>query len=164
MALVIVWELADGSLSFTAPGGGLPVLPGETEAAYLDRVASATQEAVPLLAGATRRPNIDPATLPASRRWRNAWRRSGGTIGVHANEARKLKRAEMVAEREVRLEKVRKKLRDAEEDNAAPATIAALRQKSQDLRALDEATLTTRLSSVAVADLADWEPAEFAQT
>ena len=163
MALVIVWELPDGTLALTTPGDALPLLPGETEAQRLDRVAAETLARSPFLALAVRRPNVDRAALP-SRRWRNAWRRVAGNIVPQPNAARALRRAEVLAERDARLERVRKKLQDAIEDNATTAVLNAIKQKARDLRMLDEAVLATRLATVAVADLEAWVPVEFAQT
>lgn len=52
----IAWKMPDGSVSVTTPCG--PMLFGESEEAYLDRIAALTQAKVPDLKGAVRIGNI----------------------------------------------------------------------------------------------------------
>jgi hypothetical protein len=160
MALVIVWEQPDGSILITYPVAAK--LPGEADAAYLDRVAAHAQARDLSLTGAVRRPNADSAALPA-RRWRNAWRRVAGSLTVHPATARVQRRLELLADRDTRLDRVRKKLQNAIEDDAATATIAALKAKAKALRGLDD-TLAASLVAVPLADLGTWEPPEFQST
>mgnify|MGYP001586946462 CR=1 FL=1 len=64
----IVWLMPDGSKRVTTPGS--PMLDGETERAYLDRVAARTKEALPDLKDAMRLPNITDAEHAEMRKTR----------------------------------------------------------------------------------------------
>lgn len=52
----IAWKMPDGSIRVTTPADSM--LQGETEDAYLDRIAKRTQEVLADLKDAVRMPNI----------------------------------------------------------------------------------------------------------
>ena len=70
----IVWKLPDGSIQITKPYS--PRNSGETEAAYLDRIATRVKAAVPALANAVRVADIsteDHMSLDRTQRGKWAW-------------------------------------------------------------------------------------------
>lgn len=151
----IIWEAPDGSILVTIPVE--PMLDGEPEGMYLDRVALRAQNADPRLADCTRRPDVEAASLPP-RRWRAVWRRVAGAVGVPLARARALRRLELVDRQKALLLRLRDLIEDAE-DRGQTTRLAALRAKRQQVRlvALDAAL-------AAVADLATldtFEPPEF---
>lgn len=98
--------------------------------------------------------------LPASRRFRNAWRFAGGRPTVHLGAARALRRAELLAERDARLERARARVQEAQEDGDN-ARAAALRLRARNLRQL-ETQLDADLAGVAdAASLESYQPAAF---
>lgn len=101
----------------------------------------------------------DSSQLPASRRWRNAWRVSGGNIVTPLPAARALRKAELLREREERVAKVLRRLRTAEARGNATLAVA-LRDR---LLALEDVDATVDAQLAAVADLATlnaWKPTE----
>lgn len=97
----IVWQSPDGSLRITVPVE--PPLEGESESAYLDRIALRTLNAVPSLADCVRLPDVDASELP-SRRFRSCWRPNvRRSVAVDVPLARAQLLAEVRAERNVRL-------------------------------------------------------------
>jgi hypothetical protein len=65
----IVWKMPDGSLRITTPAE--PRIEGETEDAYLDRVAERTKEVLQDLEGAVRLANITAEEHAEMRRVRD---------------------------------------------------------------------------------------------
>lgn len=61
----IVWKMPDGSFRYTTPAA--PFLDGETELAYLSRVAARAKTSLPDLKDAVRQPDISDAEHAAIR-------------------------------------------------------------------------------------------------
>lgn len=79
----LVWKKPDGSIAFTVPVE--PARAGESEAAYLDRIAARCLASDPGLAGATRLPDHDHADLAALGFMKqNAWAWDGAAVKVNA--------------------------------------------------------------------------------
>jgi hypothetical protein len=89
---------------------------------------------------------IDPTTLPTSRRWREAWRLRNGVVGVDLPSARLVRKQELLAERDKRLQLISPQVDEAE-DSGNTAVATALRLRRISLRALD-ATLDADLAAV----------------
>ncbi len=131
---------------------------GETPLAFVTRIAN---KDVP--AGITYR-IVDDSILPASRRWRNAWRHDGnGTVAPALAVAKLIHKAELLADRDARLIRVRAKRAAAEEDGQA-VLVAALKTRAATLRGLD-ATIDAQLAAVTdLAVLDVWKPTELQAT
>jgi hypothetical protein len=141
MAKVIVYTRPDGGVSVCVPNPDARQQ-GETVAAFLQRIAA---KDVP--ADATNVRAADTADLPASRRWRDAWRDVAGAVGVDIPAARLVKRAELLRLRDRRIAALRDAIDKADDDADAP-TAAGLRAKRRRLRNLD-ATFDSRLTAAA---------------
>lgn len=99
MAKRIVFQRPDGSLVFREPAE--PMLPGESEAMYLDRIALANPKP-----GYTRldTAGVDVTALPG-RRFRDCWRWGSGGVQVNVPLARQQRLAEIAADGEPRMAK-----------------------------------------------------------
>lgn len=152
----IVWLAADGSLRITIPCE--PLLPGESETMYLDRIALAAQTADPGLQECSRAADVDAAVLPASRRFRACWRFAAGTVQVHPPAARQQRLDEIRAERNRRLlesDAERARL-DEIGTSQQRAALTAYRQQLRDLPALVSVELVTLTTAE---ELASYQPA-----
>jgi hypothetical protein len=141
-------------------------MPGETAQAFAKRIAD---KDVP--AGVVYK-LVPASTLPASRRFRNAWKHDGtGNIVHDMTAARAIRKAEILGSvspvtgqqiqghRDHQLAAVRAKVAAALEDGDA-ATAATLQARARVLRGL-EATIDAQLAGVAdVLALATWVPTE----
>lgn len=78
MAKVIVWTRPDGGVSVTIPVDSQGA--GETEQAWLNRIAAKAQADGAIPAGWTRAGDVDASSLPSSRQFRNSWQWSGSNI------------------------------------------------------------------------------------
>jgi len=144
----ILWQAPEGSVLVTVPCE--PMRPGETESAYLDRIAQHAVGADPSLAACTRLPDVDTSALPQDRRWRNQWRVIGGQVQPDVALCRAERLREIRAERDARLAKAdatKVKL----DDIGTPAQIAAHHQYRQALRDLPIA-VQTDLAAAATPD------------
>lgn len=88
----IIWQAPDGSIAVSIPCS--PVRDGETETAYLERVAARVKNATPSLAAHQMVAVVEASTLP-SRRFRNAWRWVAGAITPDLGKAKALLEAEI---------------------------------------------------------------------
>jgi hypothetical protein len=155
MSKVIVYERpADGGVDVVLPAAGAR-RPGEGEDDWLARVALA---AVPT--GVAWR-SIERGELPASRRWREAWRMTAGGVVVDLTAARSVREQELRARRETVLSELREAI-EAAEDGGETARLVNLRQRRRAIRALD-ATLAGRLAELhTTEELEQYVPAELA--
>lgn len=104
---------------------------------------------------------IEPGDLPASRRWRDAWR-DNGAVYVNLVEARKIRRDELKAKRD-RLLKEAAELGPLAEAAGAVTTAYLARKTAKDLQALDDAAIQASVDGVNdLASLETHEPAAIA--
>lgn len=144
--LVACYTREDGGLSVVVPAPA-ERLNGESEDDFARRIAD--KDVPPGVAYTL----LDGTALPASRRWRGAWRLAAGLVGVDVPAARLLRRAELLAERDRRLPLVRAKIERAEDEGLA-VPLALLRARRRNLRGL-EATLDGELASAATPEALD---------
>lgn len=132
----IVWRKPDGSLVITIPAS--PRRDGESDEAYLDRVAARVLEATPSLRDAERVRDIATADLlPIDRTFRDAWAIDGDGIGVDMNRAREIQknrlrelRAPVLAALDVEMLRAMES-RDADAQSRIAAQKQALRDITQ---------------------------------
>lgn len=87
----IVWRKPDGSLVITIPAS--PRRDGESDEAYLDRVAARVLETTPSMRDAERVRDIATADLlPIDRTFRDAWAIDGDAIAVDMSRAREIQK------------------------------------------------------------------------
>jgi hypothetical protein len=151
----IIWTKPSGEVVVTVPCA--PMLEGETEQEYLDRVAARAQAADPTLADCTRAATVENASVPA-RRWRAGWRVAAGAVVASLPACRLVRLVELIKRRVVLILILNEKIETAV-DNGQNVLAAALRAKRKSIRDLD---LTAALQAVAdLATLDTYEPAEF---
>lgn len=141
----IMWRKPNGHLLVSTPTE--PILEGESEGQYLDRVALRAQNADPNLSDCVRLADVEQEELPA-RRWRNAWRASAGLIVPNLIVARLIRRAELLLHRAKFLAKLAL-LIDYAVANGNNALAAALRTKRNNAILKNTAALDTDLAGVA---------------
>lgn len=160
----VIIPLPTGQVVTIVPVGNVRL--NETEADYLARI---TSEAIandaaspqPLLTGASNPVIVETDSLPQSaRRWRAAWRWLNGSLAINLATARLIRKAELLALRDTRLDRVRKKRQEADEDGKT-AIATALKQRASMLRGLDS-TIDGQLANVSdLVTLDTWTPTEF---
>lgn len=124
----VVFERPDGGVSIVIPA------PQYDAPEYLDAIA------IEAIANAGLGPEtayvkMTVDALPSGRRWRNAWTLSGGTVAVSIARARSIRRAELEAVRERRIEVLTRLVNKAQDDGDAvlAATLRARRKQARDL-------------------------------
>lgn len=135
----ILFKLSDGSLAYCRPCA--PVAEGETDQAYLDRVAEKTladNQHDPLWQGATRVADVDPDVIPTDQeswKYREAWDwvTDKPEIDIDMTKARAIKRGHLRQERAVRFQKLDIDYLRADEAGDAQ-TKKRLQQRKQALR------------------------------
>jgi hypothetical protein len=135
----IVWRLPDGSIVITVPAS--PRRDGESDDAYLDRIAARVQEATPSMRDAERVRDIATADLlPVDRTFRDAWAIDGDAIAVDMSRAREIQRNRLRALREPVLAALDVDMLRAIEsqDAQAQARIAAQKQALRDVTRVPE--------------------------
>jgi hypothetical protein len=140
-------------LAIVRADGGVSVmwLPDDADA---EREVSRWQETHPSLAVSYA--VIDPLTLPASRRWRQAWRLADGVVGVDLTAARAVRKEELLAERDRFVAMLGPRI-DAAQDAGDAAEEVRLRQRRREAAGLD-GVLAGRLELFTLEELADYEP------
>lgn len=159
MPLLRIYQWPDGSLYTLAPNAKRR-LPDEPEAEFIARVLAEDEaKDVTLIfkPGWVRLADVDTATLPARRRFRAAWRWRGGACVEDVTECRKVRLAEIRADRNKRLAASDPDMMRARETGAlmAETNLKDYRQKLRDL----PATAQTDLDVVPTPDaVAAYEP------
>jgi hypothetical protein len=154
MARRIVFNKPDGSVCVVCPSPRHADLPDLSTLAN-DAIANAG------LGPETDYRVVDQSTLPATRRWRNAWRRQGAVISPDLVEARKVRKAELVQERAALLEAATQtRILAAALDDVVTAHVAGENETA--LTALDDTALQASVDGVGDLTVLDThEPAAF---
>lgn len=143
----IVWQLTDGRIAFSRPSAA--PLQSETEQQYLDRVASLTQAALPVLAGATKLGYVEEETVPDFS-FREAWKWENGAIGHDMAKCREIHRDRLRARRKPRLAALDVEYQRAceEDDEVVKAAVVERKQELRDAPAhpsIDDASTPEEL-------------------
>jgi hypothetical protein len=149
----ILLELADGRLAYSRPCAAL--LPDETQAQYLARIAARLLETFP---GATVHGYVDDDEIPTdatSWKYRDAWRFDGNGIAVDLDQAKAIAMAALRRERNARLQALdvdemrfaadAKKLGEVREQKAAlrdaPIDLSVLIKAATSIEAIESVRL-----------------------
>lgn len=161
MSKIIVWENGDGTIAITHPLE--PMLDGETETDYLDRIAAKLQTEIPDQFAALEYETVESTNMPPSRRFRAAWRLGENAVATDVPLAKALLKDAVRSERDTRLNDSDKEwLRlQAVGTQQAQDDYAAFRQALRDLpedadTAID--ALTTEAALLAYAPTWPTEP------
>lgn len=156
MSKIIVYVRPSGEVSVVYPAPKTR-RDNESEENWLTRM---TQRAVPEgIEGHL----VEATTLPASRRWRNAWRFAAGQFEIDLETARIQRQRELISSRDRLLSQLREDIETAEDEGDA-ARLVRLRQRRRSLRDLD-VNLASQLSGLMTVEaLETFTPDEMRET
>lgn len=140
MAKVIVWSRPDGGMSFTVPVEQAG--PGETEVAWLNRIAAKAQADGAIPPAWVRAADVDDSTLPNNRAFRNAWQWGGAAVNHSVAIAKTLLRDRLDDRFDTVFRKLHVERLKAEGDVAAVAALDADLAAKRTLRASVRAQIT----------------------